>query len=242
MLPPSSGSLLPPFASRVDTAARAGVSVVVRGDARTDRLVIGQMLHAGGSKSALPFRVVEERPASTSATPNSGANQPETLVTVLRDLATRGQGTLFVDRVDCLSISDQHHLLRALQDPGHDLRVIAGTRSDLAELVAEGSFLSMLYARLKVVELIVPVGLSNQEATSVQTTGASPCGPSPTQDWSLHRAVKRAERTHLVAALRHHLGNRTHTAKSLGISRKNLWEKMKAHEIRAQEYEVTQSN
>ena len=59
-------------------------------------------------------------------------------------------------------------------------------------------------------------------------------GPPPrpaAHSGSLADAMARFERRHLVAALRDHAGNRTRTARALGISRKNLWEKMKSHEI-----------
>ncbi len=40
-----------------------------------------------------------------------------------------------------------------------------------------------------------------------------------------------AEREFLIRALRHCKSNRTETAALLGISRKNLWEKLKSHDI-----------
>ena len=43
----------------------------------------------------------------------------------------------------------------------------------------------------------------------------------------LKSIVVDAERVHIRKALDLHHGNRTHAAKALGISRKNLWEKMK---------------
>ncbi|MDR0361168.1 MAG: sigma-54 dependent transcriptional regulator [Planctomycetota bacterium] len=46
-------------------------------------------------------------------------------------------------------------------------------------------------------------------------------------DLSLASAVKRAERAHIGKVLSIHGGNRSQTAAALGISRKNLWEKMR---------------
>ena len=82
----------------------------------------------------------------------------------------------------------------------------------------------------------VPSTGSSLPRRDARVDGMAPSQPEPDRDWSLSRAVKQAERLHLVAALRHHGGNRTHTASSLGISRKNLWEKVKAHGIHPGEY------
>ncbi len=48
---------------------------------------------------------------------------------------------------------------------------------------------------------------------------------------SLADAVARFERQHLLSVLRRNDGNRSRTALALGISRKNLWEKMRNHAI-----------
>jgi DNA-binding NtrC family response regulator len=47
----------------------------------------------------------------------------------------------------------------------------------------------------------------------------------------LAAVVKQAERQHILHALAVAQGNRTRAAELLGISRKNLWEKLNAHEI-----------
>ena len=66
--------------------------------------------------------------------------------------------------------------------------------------------------------------------------GVAPGLPVPERTLSLSAAVARFERRHLVAALRDNGGNRTRTAQKLGISRKNLWEKMRSHEIEVDEF------
>jgi DNA-binding NtrC family response regulator len=47
----------------------------------------------------------------------------------------------------------------------------------------------------------------------------------------LAAVIKQAEREHLLKALAVAGGKRTHAAALLGVSRKNLWEKLRAHEI-----------
>jgi two-component system response regulator PilR (NtrC family) len=76
------------------------------------------------------------------------------------------KGTLFLDEVGTMSTALQMKLLRALQEreferigDNHtikvDVRFIAATNSDLAKMVAEGTFREDLYYRLNV----IPIGL-----------------------------------------------------------------------------------
>lgn len=77
------------------------------------------------------------------------------------------QGTLFLDEVDSLSPKAQVSLLRVLQEGrfervgGHqpiacDVRVIAASNRNLAELVERGEFRKDLFFRLNVVPLHIP--------------------------------------------------------------------------------------
>jgi len=59
---------------------------------------------------------------------------------------------------------------------------------------------------------------------------------APTQIATLRAALSSAEREHIVRALRIANGRKAPTAQLLGISRKCLWEKIRAHEIQPSEY------
>jgi two-component system, NtrC family, response regulator GlrR len=76
-------------------------------------------------------------------------------------------GTLFLDEVNSLPLAAQTKLLRFLQDKevrpvgasvgqSVDVRVIAASNQDLAELAARGAFRLDLYYRLNVVSMLLP--------------------------------------------------------------------------------------
>ena len=82
-------------------------------------------------------------------------------------LAYAEGGTLFLDEVDALSPSAQVKLLRLLQEHEYrpvgsarsvrsNVRVVAATNSNLAQLVAERRFREDLYHRLNVLRLTIP--------------------------------------------------------------------------------------
>lgn len=60
-----------------------------------------------------------------------------------------------------------------------------------------------------------------------------PNGETGSQPAGLSSYLKRCERTHIQDALVRNEGRIAETAQELGISRKNLWEKMRRHEITA---------
>lgn len=51
------------------------------------------------------------------------------------------------------------------------------------------------------------------------------------KDFSLSTAIAQTEKRCLIAALKESQGNKTKASKLLGISRKNLWEKLKQHQV-----------
>jgi len=77
------------------------------------------------------------------------------------------EGTVFLDEVECLPLSLQPKLLRALQDfkivrvggttpKKVNVRVVCATNMDLKEMVTKNQFRADLYYRLNVVSVVVP--------------------------------------------------------------------------------------
>ncbi len=69
--------------------------------------------------------------------------------------------------------------------------------------------------------------------------GALPSGKNRTNDmvkqgeYTLAHVTSEAEKSHIEKVLKSTHGNRTKAAEILGISRKSLWEKIKAYNIKA---------
>jgi DNA-binding NtrC family response regulator len=80
-----------------------------------------------------------------------------------------------------------------------------------------------------------PIDVEHLPDDVVKVATASPAdrGPLP----SLSAVVKQAEREHLLKALAIAGGKRVRAAELLGISRKNLWEKLRAHNIEDSDFD-----
>ncbi|RMH37093.1 MAG: AAA family ATPase [Deltaproteobacteria bacterium] len=210
-------------------------------------------------------------------------------------------GTIFLDEIGETSPATQVKLLRVLQDKHVrpvgatdtlpvDVRVIAATNRNLDEMVAEGTFRTDLYYRLKVVAVDIPPLRRRREdilplarefaAAAGRAYGRGPCTLSPAAaelllayPWpgnvrELENAIESAvvlsgnaeriepdvlpaeirgtgtsplglladellplsevERRYVLSVLDRFEGNRTHTAKALGIGSNTLWRKLKA--------------
>jgi DNA-binding NtrC family response regulator len=77
------------------------------------------------------------------------------------------EGTIFLDEIGTLGLETQAKLLRVIQEleftpvgsstpVNVDVRIIAATNENLAEMVAEGAFREDLYYRLNVIEIHLP--------------------------------------------------------------------------------------
>jgi formate hydrogenlyase transcriptional activator len=156
----------------VELAAPAGTTVLIQGETGTGKEIIARAIHNLSPRrertfvkvncAAIPAGLLEselfghERGAFTGA-----------LTQKIGRFEFADRGTLFLDEIADLPLELQPKLLRVLQEQEFerlggnrtlrvDVRVVAATNGDLAQLVAERKFRSDLYYRLNVFPILVP--------------------------------------------------------------------------------------
>ncbi|MHB8810100.1 MAG: sigma 54-interacting transcriptional regulator, partial [Desulfobulbaceae bacterium] len=158
-------SVLPEF-------AKSDATILILGESGTGKELIAQAIHAQSNRSEHTFVAV-----------NSGA-LPDTLLEselfgykagaftdARKDkkgrFAAAEKGTLFLDEIGDISTAMQVKLLRVIQSKTYeplgantpvktDVRIIAATNKNLAEMVGTGTFREDLYYRLNVVKIELP--------------------------------------------------------------------------------------
>ncbi len=158
--------------AKLPTIAGCDAGVLILGETGTGKEVCAQAIHYSSARAskpwiavncgAIPLELIESelfghvRGAYTTA-----HTSREGLV------AEAEGGTLFLDDIDCLTMSAQAKLLRFLQEHEYrtvganamrhaDVRVIAASNRDLAVAAARGEFRRDLYFRLNVLTLTLP--------------------------------------------------------------------------------------
>jgi DNA-binding NtrC family response regulator len=123
--------------------------VLITGEAGSGKEAIAGFLHASSPHRDRPFVPVRCAVVSDS----------------LIEIA--GGGTIFFDDIDEMPMATQVKLLRVIQSrtierPGGsrpvpvDVRIVAGSKCDVGQLVAEGKFREDLYYRLQVIPILLP--------------------------------------------------------------------------------------
>ena len=156
----------------LETVAAANSTILITGETGTGKEVVARAIHHNSPRkahrfvalncSAIPEALLEAelfghvRGAFTGAV---GARQGR--------FEQAHKGTLFLDEVGTMSTALQMKLLRAVQEREFervgdnqtikvDVRFIAATNSDLAKMVAEGTFREDLFYRLNVIPIQLP--------------------------------------------------------------------------------------
>jgi len=157
----------------LETVAATSSTVLITGETGTGKELAARAIHHNSARrsnrfvalncSAIPETLLEAELFGHARGAFTGA-----VGTRQGRVEQAHKGTLFLDEVGTMSPSLQSKLLRVLQqrefervgDSSHtikiDVRVVAATHSDLAKMVAEGTFREDLFYRLNVLPVQLP--------------------------------------------------------------------------------------
>ena len=147
-------------------------TVLVTGESGTGKEVTATLIHQNSRRRQRPFVAVSCALFSETLIESELFGHERGAFTgAIKDRPGRFEmaegGTIFLDDIDDVPLSMQVKLLRVLQNRTVErlggtrtvpinVRVIAGTKRDLKQLVAEGKFREDLYYRLNVVPVTLP--------------------------------------------------------------------------------------
>ncbi|MBF0162631.1 MAG: sigma 54-interacting transcriptional regulator [Magnetococcales bacterium] len=156
----------------VESLASMDTTTLITGESGTGKEMVAEALHMKGTRSHGPLVKVNCSALSETLLESELFGHVKGAFTgAIRDRPGRFEvatgGTLFLDEIGDISLSMQTRLLRVLQEKELervgdartikvDVRVVAATNKNLADLIALGKFREDLYFRLNVVEIALP--------------------------------------------------------------------------------------
>jgi len=158
--------------SLIEALADVPTTVLINGESGTGKELVAAALHYTGGRAKGPLVKVNCSALSESLLESELFGHVRGAFTgAIADKVGRFQkahtGTLFLDEISDISPAIQMRLLRVLQENEFervgdstpikvDVRIIAATNQNLAEMVGKGTFRRDLYYRLNVVNLSLP--------------------------------------------------------------------------------------
>ncbi|MBF0098900.1 MAG: sigma 54-interacting transcriptional regulator [Magnetococcales bacterium] len=156
----------------IESLASMDTTTLITGESGTGKEMVAEALHMKGSRSYGPLVKVNCSALSESLLESELFGHVKGAFTgAVKDRPGRFEvatgGTIFLDEIGDVSLSMQTRLLRILQERELervgdsrtikvDVRVVAATNKNLAELIRQGKFREDLYFRLNVVEIRLP--------------------------------------------------------------------------------------
>ncbi len=211
------------FFELIEKFAMADAPVVITGERGSGKELVARAIHDLSPRHQGPFIKVNCAAPDENLLENGlfghvkgafpGANNPR----IGRFEAASG-GTIFLDEIGDMPPTTQIKLLRTLEEKeiervgAHhpikiDVRIVSATNKNLEELIAHGRFREDLYFRINVFPITCPLLCDRKENILIDKVNLE----------------KRAE---LIRALRQTGGNRSETARILGISRVTVWKQI----------------
>jgi DNA-binding NtrC family response regulator len=156
----------------IEKVAQTNTSILISGESGTGKELVARSIHAKSQRSQKPFVAINcaAIPAELMESELFG-HEKGSFTGAIHRVAGKFEfgngGTIFLDEVSCLKLELQAKLLRVLQELEFtrvgsntvinvDVRMIAASNSNLAEMVREGRFRSDLYFRLNVIPIDLP--------------------------------------------------------------------------------------
>jgi transcriptional regulator with GAF, ATPase, and Fis domain len=167
-----SSSALEAVLEQVERVAPTYSTVLIQGETGTGKELIARAIHSLSSRcgrpfirlncAAIPFDLLENELFGHEKGAFTGA-----IAQRVGRFEMADKGTLFLDEVGDLPIALQPKLMRVLQEQEFerlgssrthqvDVRLVAATNRDLADMVKRGGFRSDLYYRLNVFPIVLP--------------------------------------------------------------------------------------
>lgn len=157
---------------QVETVAATDVTVLILGETGTGKDLVARAIHNLSARrdrtlvklncAAIPSGLLESELFGHERGAFTGAISQK-----IGRLELANQGTMFLDEIGDLPLELQPKILRALQDKEFErlggtrtipvnVRLVAATNRNLEKMVAEGTFRTDLYYRLRVFPLTIP--------------------------------------------------------------------------------------